>query len=137
MNFGVSDLIEARGRFENFYDAVVVSWQFGTQGRGTYKNGVEQSKAFVEFVIETQDNTNAMGSRVTIRMIGCSSIVLHRTNTEYFDVLSSGLHVLGEGSAVGLEFGDFHEAPLTIKDLQSSRFHVVAETLSWQVSPLS
>ena len=50
VNFGVSDLIEARGRFENFYDAVVVSWQFGTQGRGTYKNGVEQSKAFVEFV---------------------------------------------------------------------------------------
>ncbi|WP_439472159.1 hypothetical protein [Brevundimonas sp.] len=125
-------------RFENFNDGLVTSWRFGTQDAWAYKHGVRQDKQFVEFEIEVQDAENEKGSLITLRLADCESIVLHRNNQVSLDVLFYGLHVLESDGLIGIEFGDLgDEAPATMEDLRKSRFHVVAKSLVWQVSPFS
>lgn len=77
------------------------------------------------------------GSLIALRMVDCESIVLQRDRRVNLDVLFYGLHILEADGLIGIEFGDFDETPTTMNDLRKSRFHVVAKSLIWKVSPFS
>ena len=109
-------------RFWSFYDSVVRSWAAD----------FAQATKILVLTIEAQDRESPSGwSLLTLRLSGVSSVRLSEGPKASYLVLSNGLHALFAVGCVGLEFGDFDDAPKTILELMQSPFHVVAESLDW------
>ena len=88
-------------------------------------------------VIETQDIESQTGfSRVTIRVSGINSVrFVDGPKTSYVR-MSNGLYALFEQDQVGLEFGDFVDAPTSLSELMRSPVHAVGGTLEWDAQPM-
>jgi hypothetical protein len=70
----------------------------------------------------------------TVRLI--LSEVVHfeyfRSTKISYDVLSNGLHIVSQGNWIGVEFGDFVNAPSCLDELKKSPCHIVASKISWR-----
>jgi hypothetical protein len=123
----LSPLVELNSwneRFVSFNDAVMKSWAMK----------FALSAPVLEVVIETQDQDSPSGwSLVTIHLSGVSSLKFCEGPKTSYQVLSNGLHTLFDPVSIGLEFGDFIDAPESFSELMESPCHVVAESLDWDV----
>ncbi|WP_316359223.1 hypothetical protein [Devosia sp.] len=115
-------------RFTHFYDAMLRGWAVDLPYPGV--------KALT-VVIETQDSESQTGfSRVTIRVSGINSVrFVDGPKTSYVR-MSNGLYALFEQDQVGLEFGDFVDAPTSLSELMRSPVHAVGGTLEWDAQPM-
>jgi hypothetical protein len=124
-NLDENDIDSWRGRFFSFNDGVI------RRCRSEFVEG----GFTIDFDVEAQDAENAASgwSLVSIRLLKCSSIRVAYDSNISFDVLSNGIHILSDGTQIGLEFGEFADEPQSLAELMTSPRHAVAAFIEWSV----
>jgi uncharacterized protein YceK len=120
-------LADLNERFCSFNDGVLRRWDLVYSDAGP----------IVNINIEVQDRSlgELCWSMVNIRLSGCSSIRFVESRKSNYQVLSNGLHIIFDDEQIGVEFGDFTDAPRSLEELISSPIHVVAKRIEWQLAP--
>ena len=108
-------------RFSCFYDGVLENFAVD----------FECSPAVALIVFGTQDQASPSGwSRVTLRLLGVTSLRLQEGPRSTNRVIFGGLHVLFDDSQVAVEWR-LLDPPASLLELTTSECNVVANSLEW------